>query len=83
MKNSSKTDLDQFLKQTRQHIETLINGIPFLNKHLSLIFPALTDSQADILQQIPLTITEIQNKPVVSIAFVDRAEQAKAPFLTC
>lgn len=62
-------NIDFFLHQTRIHLETLIAGIPQLNLQIKNVAGDFSHDQSDILEQIPLTVTFVHNKPVVTLAF--------------
>lgn len=66
---NDKNNIETFLHHTRTHLETLINGIPLLSQQIKNAARDFSSDQVDILEQIPLTITFIHNKPVVTIAF--------------
>lgn len=66
---NNQRDIEPFLQQTRLYLETLIAGIPKINGHLKACHPTLSLAHPEILEQIPLTITILKGKPVVTIAF--------------
>ncbi|NCB40135.1 MAG: hypothetical protein EOM80_15350 [Erysipelotrichia bacterium] len=69
MTSRNTDNLTQLFQNTRKHIETLISGIPLIKAVTSGTPGSNETDEFKILEQIPLKVITVENRPLVATAF--------------